>query len=81
MFTRIINLNINLKGYDMATLEDISNTLAGLPAAIATAVVAALPAQTVDATGIETAITASTTAIIAEIKSGVEGTAPAAPPA
>ena len=85
MFTRTINLNINLKGYDMATLEDISTALAtlttavnGLPAAI----VAALPPQgAVDTAAIEAAITAGTAAVIAEIKSGVEGVAPAPAPA
>ena len=69
----------------MATLEDIATTLAAntaainaLPANVAAAVVAALPPQsTVDTTAIESAITNGFAALTAEIKTNVEGAAPA----
>lgn len=60
----------------MATLLDLNAKLDALPAAIAQAVVAALPTTTtpvVDFTTVEAAISASTATIITEIKNGVEG--------
>jgi hypothetical protein len=60
----------------MATLEDISKAISELPAAVAAAVVAALPQQpTIDAAAIEAAINAGFAALTAEIKTNVEGAA------
>ena len=66
----------------MATLEDLATAIAALPAAVATAVVAALPQQaSVDTTAIETAITNGFAALTTEIKTNVEGAEPTPQPA
>ena len=63
----------------MATLEDISKAISDLPAAVATAVVAALPQQAaVDTAAIEKAISDGFANLTTEIKTNVEGAAPAA---
>lgn len=65
----------------MATLEDISKAISELPAAVATAVVAALPQQaSVDTAAIEAAIATGFASLTAEIKTNVEGAATAPEP-